>query len=84
MLRGRDGWDSCGGLPGHRGIVGPPGDIGVLGPKGEKSGGVVYICWGHNSCPDGGAQLVYAGRSGGSGHLHKGGSGIHSVCHSAP
>ena len=35
----------------------------------------MYVRWGHNPCPDGGAQLVYAGRAGGSGHTHKGGGG---------
>jgi len=35
----------------------------------------VYVCWGHNSCPDGGAQLAYAGRAGGSNGGHKGGGG---------
>jgi len=76
ILRGRDGRDGRDGLPGPRGIVGPPGskgDTGVPGPKGDKGGGVVYVRWGHNSCPDGGAQLVYAGRAGGSHRSHKGG-----------
>ena len=75
ILRGRDGRD---GLPGPRGIVGPPGpkgDTGVPGSKVERGAGVVYIHWGHDSCPDGGAQLVYAVRAGGSGHGHKGGGG---------
>jgi len=74
ILRGRDGRDGRDGLPGPRGIVGPPGpkgDTGVPGPKGDKSGGVVYVCWGHNSCPDGGAQLLYAGIAGGSYYGHK-------------
>ena len=34
-----------------------------------------YVRWGHNSCPKSGAQLVYAGRAGGSYHSHKGGGG---------
>ena len=75
VLRGRDGRD---GLPGPRGTVGPSGpkgDTGVSGPKGDGAGGVVYVRWGHNSCPDGGAQLVYAGRAGGSAYNHKGGGG---------
>ena len=78
ILRGRDGRDGRDGLPGSRGIIGPPGpkgDAGVSGPKGEKAGGVVYVRWGHNSCLDGGAQLVYAGRAGGSRYSHKGGGG---------
>ena len=45
------------------GHLGPKGDTGVPGPKGDGAGGVVYVRWGHNSCPDGGAQLVYAGRA---------------------
>jgi len=36
---------------------------------------VVYARWGHKSCPGGGAQLVYAGRAGGSHYTHKGGGG---------
>ena len=77
ILRGRVGPDGRDGLPGPRGIVGPPGpkgDTGVPGPKGERAGGVVYVRWGHDSCPDGGAQLVYAGRAGGS-HYSQGGGG---------
>ena len=57
------------------GPPGPKGDTGVSGPKGEGAGGVVYVCWGHSSCPDTGAELVYTGRAGGSDHLHKGGGG---------
>ena len=78
ILRGRDGRDGRDGLPGPRGIVGPSGskgDTGIPGPKGDGAGGVVYVRWGHNSCPSGGAQLVYAGRAGGSYVYHKGGGG---------
>ena len=78
ILRGRDGRDGRDGLPGPRGSVGPPGpkgDTGVPGPKVERAGGVVYVCWGHDSCPDGGAQLMYAGRAGGSHYTHRGGGG---------
>ena len=55
-----EGMDKYGrdGLPGPRGIVGPPGpkgDPGISGPKGERGAGVIYVCWGHDSCPDGGA-----------------------------
>ena len=57
------------------GLPGPKGDTGVPGPKGERGAGVVYVRWGHNSCPDGGAQLVYAGRAGGSHYNHQGGGG---------
>ena len=73
--RGRDGRD---GLPGLKGVAGPPGqkgDTGVPGPKGNGAGGVVYVRWGHNSCPKSGAQLVYAGRAGGSHYGNKGGGG---------
>ena len=35
----------------------------------------MFTSWGHNSCPDGGAQLVYAGRAGGSDHTHGRGGG---------
>ena len=76
ILRGRDGRDGRDGLPGPKGIVGPPGpkgDTGVPGPKGERGAGVVYVRWGHDSCPDDGVQLVYAGRAGGSSHSHSGG-----------
>jgi len=40
---------------------------------------VVYVCWGHKSRPDGGAQLVYEGRAGGSHYTHKG-SGSNPQC----
>ena len=65
-------------MPGPRRIVGPPGpkgDTGVLGPKGERGVGVVYVRWGHDSYPDDGTQLVYAGRARGPGHGHEGRSG---------
>ena len=78
ILRGIDGRDGRDGIPGPKGIVGcpgPKGGTGVPGPKGDGAGGVVYVRWGHNSCPDGGAQLVYAGRTGGSRYSHKGGGG---------
>ena len=78
ILQGRDGRDGRDGLPGPRGIVGPPGtkgDIEVAGPKGDGAGGVVYVRWGHDSCPDGGAQLVYEGRAGGSRWDHTGAVG---------
>ena len=76
--RGRDGRDGRDGLLGVKGMAGPPGlkgDTGNPGPKGERAGGVVYVRWGHNSCPKSGAQLVYAGRAGGSYFFHKGGGG---------
>ena len=76
--RGRDGRDGRDGSPGLRGAIGlpgPKGDTGVRGPKGDAAGGVIYVRWGHNSCPKTGAQLVYAGRAGGSHYSHKGGGG---------
>ena len=78
ILRGRNGRDGQDGLPGPRGIVGPSGpkgDTGVTGPKGDGAGGVVYVRWGHNSCPNSGTQLMYAGRAGGSHFDHRGGGG---------
>jgi len=78
ILRGRDGRDGRDGLPGPRGVSGPPGprgDKGPAGPKGQDSGGVVYVRWGHDSCPTSGAELVYSGQAGGSRYDHKGGGG---------
>ena len=64
------------GPPGLDGNPGPRGESGPPGPKGDTTtGGIVYVRWGHDSCPDGGAQLVYAGRAGGSHYSHKGGGG---------
>jgi len=34
----------------------------------------MYVCWRHNFCPDGGTQLVYAGRAGGPHYTQGGGS----------
>ena len=84
ILRGRDGRDGRDGLPGPRGIVGPPGpkgDPGISGPKGERGAGVVYVRWGHDSCPDGGAQLVYAGRAEDHFTIIKEEVVIHSIYH---
>ena len=58
----------------------PPDPHGVSRPPGSKEdtaakGGILYVRWDHESCPDGGAQLVYAGRAGGSYYDHKGGGG---------
>ena len=65
------------GYPGSKGNVGVPGPRGypgITGPKGDRGGiGVVYVRWGHDSCPNTGAQLLYAGRAGGSHYNHKGG-----------
>ena len=61
------------GVPGPRGYPGSKGNVGVPGPrgypgitdpKGDRGGsGVVYVRWGHDSCPNTGAQLLYAGRA---------------------
>ena len=62
------------GISGPKGVTGPRGNRGVTGPKGDKGGsGVVYVRWGHRSCPSTGAQRLYAGRTGGSHNNHKGG-----------
>ena len=70
------------GPPDPKGVTGPRGFDGRKdenrppGPKGDAAtGGIVYVRWGHDSCPDGGAQLVYAGSAGGSHYTHKGGGG---------
>ena len=73
---GRDGRDGRDGVQGIKGDVGPhgdKGDQGLTGPKGEPTGGLVYVRWGHDSCPSNGAQLVYTGRAAGSSYLQKGG-----------
>ena len=81
MLRGRDGRDGRDGMPGLRGLQGQrgdqgqKGDQGVAGPPGPRNGGVVYTRWGKSSCPSvSGTTLVYAGRTGGTHHIHKGGA----------
>ena len=38
---------------------------GDVGPAGPSSGGVTYVRWGRTNCPNT-AELVYAGRAGGS------------------
>ena len=76
LLQGRDGRDGRDGPKGIKGDVGQhgeKGDQGKTGQKGEPAGGVVYVRWGHDSCPSTGAQLVYSGRAGGSRSNHKGG-----------
>jgi len=70
---GRDGRDGPRGDKGDQGLTGLKGDQGLTGPKGEPAGGLVYVRWGHDSCPSNGAQLLYKGRAGGSHHTHKGG-----------
>ena len=76
LLQGRDGRDGRDGVQGIKGDVGERGEKGDQGPtgqKGEPTGGVVYVRWGHDSCPSTGAQLVYSGRAGGSHYRQKGG-----------
>ena len=76
LLQGRDGRDGRDGVQGMKGDVGQrgeKGDQGKTGEKGEPAGGVVYVRWGHDSCPSTGAQLVYSGRAGGTDHKQKGG-----------
>ena len=76
LLQGRDGRDGRDGVQGIKGDVGQrgeKGDQGKTGEKGEPAGGVVYVRWGHDSCPSTGAQLVYSGRAGGPDHVQKGG-----------
>ena len=78
LLQGRDGRDGRDGAKGIKGDVGQhgvKGDQGPTGAKGERAGGVVYVRWGHNSCPSTGAQLVYSGRAGGAHWRNKGGGG---------
>ena len=76
LLQGRDGRDGRDGVQGIKGDVGErgeKGDQGPIGQKGEPTGGVVYVRWGHDSCPSTGAQLVYSGRAGGPHYLQSGG-----------
>ena len=54
LLQGRDGRDGREGVQGIKGDVGQrgeKGDQGKTGQKGEPAGGVVYVRWGHDSCP---------------------------------
>ena len=76
LLKGRDGRDGRDGVQGIKGDIGQrgeKGDQGKTGEKGEPAGGVVYVRWGHDSCPSTGAQLVYSGRAGGTDFSYKGG-----------
>ena len=73
LLQGRDGRDGAQGIKGDVGELGEKGDQGKTGQKGEPAGGVVYVRWGHDSCPSTGAQLVYSGKAGGADHRNKGG-----------
>ena len=73
VLQGRDGRDGVQGIKGDVGEPGEKGDQGKVGQKGEPSGGLMYVRWGHDSCPSIGAQLVYSGRAGGPDYQNKGG-----------
>lgn len=60
------------GIPGLKGTMGENGMIGGKGEKGEhgiqKPSGSVYIRWGRTVCPSvDGTELIYSGRTGGSG-----------------
>ena len=80
VLQGRDGRDGRDGVPGPCGPQGQRGEQGVAGPPGPRNGGVVYIRWGKNSCPNvTGTELVYEGRAGGSWWSHMGG-GANYLC----
>ena len=69
---GRDGRDGEKGMHGDPGLRGPQG---VQGPPGPPTGGVTYTRWGRTTCPTTqGTQLLYAGRAGGTHHVHKGGA----------
>ena len=73
---GRDGRDGRDGVQGIKGDVGPrgeKGDQGLTGLKGEPAGGLVYVRWGHDSCPSNGVQRIYSGRAAGSIWNQKGG-----------
>ena len=67
------------GQRGNRGEKGVQGDPGLRGPQGQhgsQAGGTVYTRWGRTTCPTGqGAQLLYAGRAGGTNTHDKGGGG---------
>ena len=48
------------------------GQKGMKGDNEKKSGGTVYVRWGHDECPST-AQLVYSGRAGGPHYIQAGG-----------
>ncbi|XP_065884465.1 short-chain collagen C4-like [Dysidea avara] len=76
---GRDGRDGVQGIKGDVGLRGDKGYRGLTGPKGEPAGGLVYVRWGHDSCPSTGAQLVYSGRAAGP-HYTSPGGGTNPQC----
>ena len=79
------------GSPGGTGPTGPPGGTGPtggtgpIGPPGEKGeigkskGGLIYVRWGHKSCPSTGAHLMYTGIVAGPYYGHSGG-GSNPLC----
>lgn len=63
------------GPPGVQGAQGSTGQRGPTGLPGPRSGGVVYTRWGNSTCPNvTGAELIYAGRAGGTYPGHSGGA----------
>ena len=54
------------------------GQKGMKGDNEKKSGGIVYVRWGHDQCPST-AQLVYSGRAGGP-HYTQAGGGSNPQC----
>ena len=74
-LKGDKGDKGNSGSPGSTGLTGPkgaPGQNGIKGGKEKRSGGTVYVRWGHDQCPST-AHLVYSGRAGGSDRAQTGG-----------
>ena len=72
-MKGDKGEKGSNGLPGPTGLTGSKGAMGQKGLKGDRSGGTVYVRWGHDQCPST-AQLVYSGRAGGADRKHGGAS----------
>ena len=71
--RGPTGPTGGNGTQGARGVAGPRGMKGDKGADGAVAGGCTYVRWGKSTCRSG-AQLLYAGRVGGSLYTHGGGS----------
>ena len=59
------------------GLLKDKGDRGLT--EGEPAGEIVYVQWGHDSCPSTKARLVYSVRTAGSEHKHKGGGRSNSL-----
>ena len=71
--RGPTGPKGENGAQGARGVPGPRGMKGDKGAPGAVAGGCTYVRWGKSTCRSG-AQLLYAGRAGGSYAGYSGGS----------